>query len=705
MSAVPLSTTKAHFSRERWWTIPFEMFQTNLREVDATMDVDAVADAVVAFGADTWLVNGGGIMSFYPTDLPFQTRNPFLEGRPGGDLLGDAVEAAHRRGLRLVARMDFSKVSLAIADEHPQWCFIGPDGERQVYNGLVSVCPSADYYQHKVFEVIDEVLERYDIDGFFFNWFGFNEVDYSGRYRGVSQNAASKAGFADFSGGLELPTGPESPHYDLWRRYSAGVIRELTERINSHIRDRRPNVGLIRSDIVFYEANNEVGRELWHHATGEAVSAFRSREPERPVVVNSVVFIDMPYRLAGEQPQHFAQYLLQAMSRGANPSTYIMGVPGDIPYVALESAGEIIRFHRDHRDVYTALAPGARVGLVRPDRLAQTLERHEESTQEFRGLYAGLQQAHIAFDVLPVEGLAEMSARGGLNRYGLLVFPDVEALPDQVVTALDGFVDDGGNVVLTGRSGFGAAGDALLKATPAQRIVSTVTDAEQLKSTYVVAAGQGGVRDQHDGVRFDGALVPVFGAHHDIAPTSDAQLRGRHLGHAPFGPPEKSYGNRSDGQPGYVVGAPASGRGGRVGVVPWTVGRSYHELGLTSIRDVFLELVAELGGDNLGVTAELPEQAEITVQRRGDITVVHVLNLSGARRKSFGPEIGIPDGRLSIDMPDTAVSVRSLVTDTDLAVEWDDGRLAVQLPKIGLFDVITITPNNGAQQHNPKGES
>lgn len=103
--------------------------------------------------------------------------------------------------------MDFSKVSLAIADQHPQWCFIGPDGQRQVYNGLVSVCPTADYYQHKVFEVIDEVLERYDIDGFFFNWFGFNEVDYSGRYRGVSQSAASKAGFAEFSGGLELPTG------------------------------------------------------------------------------------------------------------------------------------------------------------------------------------------------------------------------------------------------------------------------------------------------------------------------------------------------------------------------------------------------------------------------------------------------------------------------------------------------------------------
>ncbi|STZ58237.1 family 10 glycosylhydrolase [Mycolicibacterium tokaiense] len=680
-----MNTAKAHFSQANWWASPFAMFQTNLREVDATMDVGAVADAVAAFGADTWLVNGGGIMSFYPTDLPFQTRNPFLDARPGGDLLGDAVEAAHARGLRLLARMDFSKVSQAIADAHPQWCFVGPDGRRQVYNGLVSVCPSAGYYQEKIFEVIDEVLDRYDIDGFFFNWLTFNEVDYSGRYWGVSQNASSKAGFAEFSGGLELPTGPDSPHYDLWRRYSSGVIQELTHRINTHIRGRRPNVGLIRSDIVFYEANNEVGRELWHHATGEAVSAFRSREPQRPVVVNSVAFIDMPYRLAGEQPQHFAQYLLQAMARGANPSTYIMGVPGDIPNAALESAGEIVRFHRDHRAVYTDLGPGARVGLVRPDRLAQDLARHEQSTQEFRGLYAALQQAHIAFDVLPAEGIAEMNSTGGLRRYRLLVIPDVPSLPTEVIAALDTFVDAGGRVALTGRSGFGDTGHGVLAATPAIRITDAVDDAEQLKSTYVTAADQ-----VADGVRFGASLVPVYGVHYDVELRRDADTRGSHLARAPFGPPEKAYGNQPDGQPAFVLGAPSGALGGRVGLVPWTIGRSFHELGLTSIRDTFLELVHELAGDDLGVTAQLPEQAEITVQQRPDLMVVHVLNLSGARRKSFGPEIDISDGRLIIPMQPGAVTVRSLVTESDLATEWDGGRVVVRLPKIGLYDVITI---------------
>ena len=100
------------------------------------------------------------------------------------------------------------------------------------------------------------------------------------------------------------------------------------------------------------------------------VSAFRTQRPHRPVLCHCVVFIDMPYRMASEQPEHLAQHLIQGMSRGANPSTYIMGVPGEIEYPSLDVAREIIRFHRDHADVYRGLVPAAHIGLVRPDALA-----------------------------------------------------------------------------------------------------------------------------------------------------------------------------------------------------------------------------------------------------------------------------------------------------------------------------------------------
>src|SRR5690606_6945748 len=161
---------------------PLDLVQDPL---DVEARVERVLVQIEGFGASAWLLSVGGIVSNYPTDLPTQTRNPALAERPSGDLVGDAVAAAHARGIRLLARMDFSKVDRRRAEEHPEWCFVGPDGEWQTYNGLTSVCPSGPYYQREAFAVVDEVLSRYDVDGFFFNWASYNERDYSGRYRGV----------------------------------------------------------------------------------------------------------------------------------------------------------------------------------------------------------------------------------------------------------------------------------------------------------------------------------------------------------------------------------------------------------------------------------------------------------------------------------------------------------------------------------------
>ncbi|MDQ3655442.1 MAG: beta-galactosidase, partial [Chloroflexota bacterium] len=399
-----IQTTETEATDQPWWQQPFRMFQTNLREIDAGLDVERVLDYITDYGANAWLISVGGILSNYPTELDFQTANPHLARRQSGDLIGDAATAAVERGVHLLARMDFSKIDHRRAEEHPEWCFVDAAGEPQVYNGLTSVCPSADYYQHRLFDVLSEVLDRYPVDGFFLNWMSYNEFDYSKQYRGVCHCLSCQRAFAEFAPDATLPAGPESLDYPAWRRFTASKLDDLTARIREHIKARRPEAALIlgnRADIVFHEANNAVGRPLWHHRTSEHVSAAKSFRPDVPVLVNSVGFVDMPYRLAGEEPHHFAQYLVQAISRGAIPSTYIMGTPDVIDYECLDTGAEIIQFHRDHADVYRDLVPDARVALVRPDPLRHSAERLAAATVEFQGLYLSLLERHIAFDVLP----------------------------------------------------------------------------------------------------------------------------------------------------------------------------------------------------------------------------------------------------------------------------------------------------------------
>jgi hypothetical protein len=659
------------------------MFQTNLREIDAGLDVEKVLDYLEQFGANAWLISVGGILSNYPTKLAFQTANPNLALRESGDLIGDAANGATKRGIHLLARMDFSKIDHRRAEEHPEWCFVDTDGRAQVYNGLTSVCPSRDYYQHRLFDIVDEVLDRYPIDGFFFNWMSYNEIDYSKQYRGVCQCLACHRAFAEFAPDTRLPAGPESPDYQTWRRFTATMLNDLTARVRAHIAARRPEAALIlgdRADIVFHEANNAVGRQLWHHRTSEQVSAAKTYRPNVPVLVNSVGFVDMPYRLAGEEPHHFAQFLVQAISRGANPSTYIMGTPQVIDYECLDVAGEITRFHRDHVDAYRNLVSDAQVVLLRPDALRHAADHLAAATKEFQGLYLALQERHIPFDVLPEDKVAARAASGsGLDQYRVVVLPDLGALDQEVVRTIDEFVDRGGSVIATGSSGMDEDRIQLASLLIRQRLASRDT-VEAVRSLHLA---------DRKGDRL--LPVPVIGAFYSVEARPDAEIGLRAISRAPYGPPEKCHGNLPLQQPGLVFGRSGAGK---ATVLPWTVGRAYREVGLSAHRDLFVDALIRLEPgveirSGVGGGARLPEQVEIVLGRSSAGHVIHLLNRTGDADQRFRATIPIAPATLAIGH---AINrVRAPRTGVELPVETSGDQSYVGLPEIGLFEVLVLS--------------
>ncbi|WP_323960567.1 beta-galactosidase trimerization domain-containing protein [Arthrobacter sp. JZ12] len=652
------------------------MFQTNLREIDADLDVEDALDAIQDHGANVWLLNVGGILSHYPTDLPFQTRNPLLRSRSSGDLVGDAVAAAHERGVRLLARMDFSKVHPRIAQEHPEWCFVSRTGELQVFEDLVSVCPSGEYYQERTLEIIDEVLDRYPVDGFFFNWFGFNEVDYGSRVHGVCHCSSCRRKFTEFTGIDELPEHSSAPGYLDWKRFSAHTVDALTAKIRAHIADRKPEAGLIlgrSADILFHEANNALGRTLWPHATSEAVGGFRVSQPQKPVLVNSVAFFDMPYRMADEQPHMFAQYFTQTIARGGNPSTYIMGAPGRIRYDCLPAAAAVTRFHRDHAAIYQDLLPAARVGLIKPDSLSTSPDRYSDSLSEYHGLFSSLVERHVPFDIVPAGSLARVP----LARFHVLVLPDLPVLKEDQDGALENFVRNGGRVLATGASGVrhdGTVSDWL----PGERRTNVHCDPHALKSSYV----QVDRSDQVEG----SALVPRYGRHHSLLWRIDARLRHRVVPSAPYGPPEKAYGHVHGGE--HALGERSFGAG-RAIQVPWTPGSAYRDLSLTRIRDAAVDLVVELLGPDVQVTVEAPEQLEVVLGHSDAGLVIHLLNHSGQRRNGFGP--AVPFTGVTVRVPGAAGQrVHSLVSPEGMSTTIVGNDLVLTLDEVGDFEVLVL---------------
>ena len=216
-----------------WWQQPFRMFQTNLREIDAGFDVEKTADYLAEFGADTWLLSIGGIVSNYPTNAGLPDREPG-PGAAGLRRPGRRRRRQPRRiaGIRVVGRMDFSKIDHRRFEQRPDWCFVNADGANQVYNGLISTCPSGEYYQERVarrahrgrlplrhrrvllqLDVVQRgrlqppVLGRVPVPGV------------SAPVRRTTRPACS------------CPIGPDSAGYDVWRQFAHQTLEELTGRV------------------------------------------------------------------------------------------------------------------------------------------------------------------------------------------------------------------------------------------------------------------------------------------------------------------------------------------------------------------------------------------------------------------------------------------------------------------------------------------
>ncbi|BCW82621.1 hypothetical protein DM794_20825 [Paenarthrobacter ureafaciens] len=672
------------------WRKPFNVLQTNLQEIDASMDVEAAAQAAVDFGADTWLLNAGGIMSFYPTDLPFQTRNPLLRLRASGDLFGDALVAAKARGLKVIARFDMSKITARLAREHPEWLFQSAEGKPQIYNTLYSVCPSGDYYQSRTFEVLDEVLDRYDVDAVFFNWFNFNVRDYDEVVHGPCHCEACRKGFALFSGGAELPVDMTSPSFGLWRQYTETTLKALTARIADHVAARERDIGVLLREgapMVYIEGSNAFksmpGKELWPHATAEAVSAHVASRPGASLMVNCVGFIDSAYRMGAEQPEHFAQYVVQTMARGGNPSAYYFGAPGRLPTEwTISQARDAMAFRQRNAAVYEGLRPAAEIALVRPGFSSANGRNYWDLTEEFRGLYLSLLEAGLPFDVLPVNALPGVEADQTLSRYKLIVLPEMSNL-GPAAAAIDGFVDRGGNLICTGSAGVGRDGDIELDSALALQALSPAAEGHDLRSTYISDKPQPAMAEYGYGP----GILPVYGRYQRYVWKPGAQASGFILPQAPFGPPELAYGHQGSSDPAYVCGSYGAGQ---VLHIPWTIGRTYREFGKTDVRDHFVERVKLMVRPEL--TAQVHESIEVIAGANTQGRVVHLINHSGVRRRSYGPHLPYSGGTLRLGgAAATPSAVRALVAGTALETRTDGPDLVVDLPTIELFEVVQFS--------------
>jgi hypothetical protein len=153
-----------------WYARMRRCGQINFNERDPlTLDVEAWGDYWASLKVDALLLGGGGIVAFYPTEVPHHHRSEFLGAR---DLFGEMAAAARRRGLRVVARMDCNYAYEEALRARPEWFERNRDGSPRPHGEstwLFKTCMFSPYFTDQMPAIYREMNRRYGPDGFFTN--------------------------------------------------------------------------------------------------------------------------------------------------------------------------------------------------------------------------------------------------------------------------------------------------------------------------------------------------------------------------------------------------------------------------------------------------------------------------------------------------------------------------------------------------------
>ena len=599
-----------------WWKDNnLRLIQNNLREIDAGMDVDRLIAQVKAFGANTLMVNAGGIFAFYPSKLRYHHVTPYLKS----DLLGEMIEKARAAGLRLIARFDFSKAHESIYRQRPEWFYRSEEGKIVNYGGIVHTCLNGGYQQQYAMSILDEALTLYEPDGVFFNMFGYQNWDYSGNYYGLCHCASCRRRFMELHG-MELPPSAErgTARQLAYLAFQRETAVDMLDRIHAHIKRLRPEAAIStyhthKVDIVRHESNTSLRapHPRWQYTAAVNIMPVAGGYEGKLSSNCSINAIDLTYRFTGVSRYETEQRLYESLLSGSGLDFCIIGVFEDYPdrenYAAVSS---VFALHQANEQLYGKGRPVVDVVLVKP--APGPLARH----REFLGLFKMLKESHLLFEVIDQSRLERLEESGAR----LVLLPGIAALTDTELAQLAAVQRRGMQLLATGGALFGQA-EAL------QQLFDATPDAvlEDTLSSYVRVEDKGLVPElaERDWVIVDGPFTAVtFGV--------ETERKLPYIAPSSFGPPERAYGHVESERCGLGMTPPSAEGAGGSGYIGWNVGELYYSQGFADHRHLVAGAIRKLLGGQLSLRTNAHPSVQLSLYQLPDGSqLLQLLNGSG----------------------------------------------------------------------------
>ncbi len=677
--------SKENVEQDHWWTKkPMRLIQTNLREIDASLDVDTYVTSIKACNANVVIFNVGGIVANYETELPYQYKNPNMMV----DFAGDIIKKLHADGIRLIARFDFSKLNETLAFQKPEWLYKSVKGEYVNYNGQVHTCFNGGYRQEYVYKIIGEVIDKYPIDGIFVNMHGYYDYDYSRNYHGICQSDACRNRFREWSSGLDLPT--EIDHNDstylVYQKFREFTTSELFTKINNFAKEKNPDIAICTYhvdgvDIVRSETATAFNERIDNNFSSTS-NTLSNADLIAKASTNSIVhFMGFRARHAGAAPNLSKNRLLQSMLNAQWLDYYVIGhLDNQEDRRSLPLVKEIYQFHADHEALFINVKSKAKLCLIRP---------YHRWSDEYFGMLKILTEKNYTFDIKYYDHIDEYGK--GLNEYDLLVLPDADRLTDEMCQMFDDYVSQGGKILATGATSTAdltgnTTGNVRMKALGIEKITDTLTE---YQGAYISVSPED--KKQFSQPMWDDIdIMYLHSNFHMCKPAEGCQgyFQLIHPCDVMFGPPEKCYyTHKSDTSALYIN---THGKGKAV-FIPWNIGKHYYEKANETQSLLVESAIDGLLGFQKEVQIHNPfVQLTHFASQNDDYEWIGMINHTGQLNNSYYAPVPLLNIALTIITDRKPRSVKLVTSGELIDYDYEKDSVKIIIDELNDFEMIKI---------------
>ena len=671
-----------------WWKANnLRVMQTNLPAYEGGLNPDSLVAALRSFSANTLIINAGGIMAFYPTKLENQYTNPYMKE----NMLKDVITKCHEHGIKVVTRFDFSRAHESIFKKHPDWFYLSPKGERIINDDMYVVSIDAPYEQKVMFDIVEEVIDTYPVDGIFINMPGYQTRNpYVGVYHGIDQNEYSKKRFAEFSGGMTLPKEEniEDAVFLKYQEFKKHSVDDLMKRLNTLVKSKSPQIAICTYgdryiDIIRHETQTN-SLPYWPYMASDNVNNAKNSYPDHIISNAAIQQISFQSRYNAVEPEETIIRLYENIASGSGLDMSMMGDFQDYEdernYGAFKT---VYDHHKKFEPYYGKYTSPAEIAVIAPGAWPGG-----EAAQEYRGIQLMLKESHIQYDIVEDGQIENLEDR--LSRFKLIIFPEISNLSDKAIQVIERLSDTGVNLIATNRSFhrhpetlknlFGATidnkdhrGDGFYLSPQEKSFFRRFERQSLLFWKFNLGL--------YDFTQADTAYLPIY-------------TPGRP------GPPEIIGGHELTGYK--ALGIKNHGAS-RAALLPINLGKLYFIHGYEQHKNILLDVIDNLLPQATTlVETNAHERVEVILQNftrnipenflrtESDGMILHLVNITGFSGNTYFSPLPQYNLRFKIKCDFKPSKVWTMINSHSVDFEWKDGSLSFTLDELNEFDGIVI---------------